>query len=313
MAPFHVVVTDPLVPSVDVEREIITTAGGTLGLAGGDRAQVLDAARFADALLNTYFVLDRPAIENLERCRIIARYGIGVDNVDLDAASEHGIVVTNVPDYCVEEVAVHALALMLAHLRRVPLGDEIVKRGSWGADTLGPIRRVSTLTVGIVGFGKIARRFAELLRPFGCTVLVADPYVKVVDEHVRSVDLGTLLSSSDVVSLHCPLTPETRGLIDATALASMHDGAMLINVARGGLVVTEDVLAALRSGKLGAAALDTFEHEPPDAAAFRDVPHLLASPHSAFYSLEAIDESRRKAARQVVSLFNGEPLDYRVR
>jgi D-3-phosphoglycerate dehydrogenase len=295
-----------------VEREVITAAGGELEMASGDRATVLGAARTADALLNTYFVLDRSAIEQLERCRIIARYGIGVDNVDLKAARERGIAVTNVPDYCIEEVASHALGLTLALVRRVKLADAMVGRGGWGADKLGTVHRLSALVVGIVGFGRIARRFAQLIAPFGCTVLVADPYLEEVGEGLHLVTLAELLERCDVVSLHCPLTDETRAMIDAAALATMRDGAVLVNVARGGLVVTDDVLAALESGKLSGAGLDTFDREPPDAARLRGVPNLISTPHSAFYSLEAIEESRRKAATQVAKLFSGQPLDYRV-
>ncbi len=195
-------------------------------------------------------MLDRPAIEQLERCRIIARYGIGVDNVDLEAAREQAIAVTNVPDYCIEEVASQALGLVLCLVRKMKAGDLLVQAGDWGASKLGEVRRLSTLTIGLVGYGRIARRLSHLLAPFGCAILVADPYVDSVSPGCTLVPLAELLARSDVVSLHCPLTDETRGLIDAAALASMRDGAVLINVARGGLVVTADVLAALESGKL---------------------------------------------------------------
>ena len=195
---------------------------------------MLAAARRADALLNTYFVLDRPAIKQLERCRIIARYGIGVDNVDLGAAAEQAIVVTNVPDYCIEEVASQALGLVLALVRKLKAGDLLVQGGGWGANKLGEVRRMSTLTVGLVGYGRIARRLAQLLAPFECAVIVADPYVADAGPGGQLVTVAELLARSDVVSLHCPLTDETRGMIDASAIASMRDGAVLVNVAAWG-------------------------------------------------------------------------------
>ena len=312
MSSFRVVVTDPLVPDVDVERQIIGAAGGELEVASGDRAAVIDAARHGDALLNTYFPLGADVLGQLGRCRIVARYGIGIDNVDLAAANRMGIAVTNVPDYCVEEVATHALALALGLVRRIKAADGLVAAGSWGADKLGAVRRFSTLTVGLVGYGKIARRLGELIAPFGCPVLVSDPYVTSAGAGQRLVSLSELLATADIVSLHCPLTGETRGMVNAATIASMRDGAILINVARGGLVVTADVLAALGSGKLSGAGLDTFDTEPPVAAELSAVPNLIATPHSGYYSVEAVNESKRKAATQIAKLFRGESLDYRV-
>lgn len=312
MSSFRVVVTDPLVPDVDVERQIIEAAGGEVEVASGDAAAVVDASRRGDALLNCYFPLSGEVIEQLGRCRIVARYGIGVDNVDLAAASRKGIAVTNVPDYCVEEVATHALALALDLVRRIKPGDGLVGAGSWGADKLGAVHRFSSLTVGLVGYGKIARRLGELIAPFGGQTLVYDPYVTTVSDGHRLVSLPELLAASDIVSLHCPLTDQTRGMMNADTIAMMRDGAVLINVARGGLVVTADVLAALAAGKLSGAGLDTFDREPPDAGALSAVPNLIATPHSGYYSVEAVNESKRKAASQIVKLFRGEPLDYRV-
>lgn len=312
MSSFRVVVTDPLVPSVEVERQIIGAAGGELEVASGDDAAVIDASRHADALLNTYFPVDAKMIGQLERCRIVARYGIGVDNVDLSAAARRGVAVTNVPDYCVEEVATHALALALSLVRHLKPADELVAAGGWGAGKLGAVHRFSTLTFGLVGYGRIARRLGELLAPFGCPVLVADPYLSRPSHGHRLVSLPELLAGSDVVSLHCPLTNETRAMVNASTIAAMRDGAILINAARGGLVVTADVLAALQAGKLAGAGLDTFDHEPPGAERLSGVPNLIATPHSGYYSVEAVSESKRKAATQIVKFFRGEPLDYQV-
>lgn len=313
MRPFKVVVTDPLASDVEVELGLIVSAGGTLEVPGGGREEILAAARDADGILNTYFALDRTAIEGLERCRIIARYGIGVDNVDLAAARRAGIAVTNVPDYCVDEVATHAMAYILALVRRLKRSDELVRDGQWGAGSLGPIHRLSALTVGLVGYGRIARRLGELLAPFGCPILVSDPYVATVASGEELVSLPELFERSDIVSLHCPLTDETRGMVNASTLAQMRNGAFLVNVARGPVVVLDDLIGALVSGKLAGAALDTFDPEPPPAVALASVPGLLTSPHSAYYSSEAVQESRQKAASQIVkAIATGEPLDYLV-
>jgi D-3-phosphoglycerate dehydrogenase len=307
---FRVVVTDQVFPDLDVEREVLGAAGGVVEVAGDD---VLAAIRWADAVLNTYFPLDAASIATLQRCRIIARYGIGVDNVDLTAAKRAGIAVTNVPDYCVEEVAAHTTALLLALLRRLPQGDAAVRAGRWGVGEVGEIHRLSTLTVGLLGYGRIARRVAHIVAALGANVIAHDPYVSTEGSvPARMVGLTELLGTSDVVCVHCPLTPQTRGLIDARALAAMKPGAFLVNTSRGLIVVLDDVLAALGSGHLGGAGLDVFDTEPPDAQRLTGVPNLVLTPHAAFYSEEAIAESQRKAAQQVVKAIRGEPLDYRV-
>ncbi len=313
MTPFKVVVTDALASDVEVERDLIAAAGGVIEVPVGSRDDILAAARDADGILNTYFALDRSAIGALARCRIIARYGIGVDNVDITAAAEAGIAVTNVPDYCVEEVATHALAYVLALVRRMKRADDLVRGGQWGVGHLGSIHRMSSLTVGLVGYGKIARRLRELIAPFRCSVLVFDPYVREVADTEELVALPELLGRSDIVSLHCPLTDETRNMVNASTLAQMRDGAFVVNVSRGPLIVLDDLVEALRSGKLGGAGLDTFAVEPPPSAVLSAVPGLITSPHSAYYSSEAVQESRQKAASQVIkALVTGEPLDYRV-
>lgn len=310
MATYRVVVTDQVFPDVDVERGLLAEVDAELTVAAGERADVLASARDADALLNTYFGFDAKSIAELERCRIIARYGIGVDNIDLDAAGAAGVAVTNVPDYCVEEVATHTIGLMLALVRRIPEGDAIVRAGRWGIGDLGVVHRFSGLTVGLVGYGRIAREVAKLVRALGAQVVAYDPYVTAPDERLVSID--ELLGTSDVVCVHCPLTEDTRGLIDARALAAMKADAVLVNTSRGPVVVLDDVLHALRERRLAGAALDVFDTEPPPAARLNDVPNLLTTPHSAFYSRESIRESQHKAASQVVKALRGEPLDYQV-
>ena len=310
MAKWRVVVTDQVFPNVDVERELLAQIDADLEVASSPQ-EALELARGADALLNTYMSFDAETLASLESVKAIARYGIGVDNIDLEAAREANIVVTNVPDYCVEEVATQAVALMLALLRKLPQSHDKVLAGGWGLDGLRPMRRISELTVGLVGFGRIARNVHAYLAPMGARFLVHDPFVTEA-EGVELVELDQLLTDSDAISLHAPLLPSTRGMIANAQLDQMRDDAVLVNTSRGPLVVLDDVLQALRDGRLGGAGLDVFEIEPPPADRLAGVPNLIASPHTAFYSDAAVRESQTKAANQIISVLTGGTPDYQV-
>ena len=303
---YRVVVTDQVFPDVDTERALLSEIGASLEVATGDRDAVLAVARDADALLNTYLPLDADFVAALERCKVIARYGIGVDNVALDAARDRGIVVTNVPDYCVEEVAAHTLALLLSLLRKLPESQASLAAGGWGVDAIRPVRRLSETTVGLVGIGRIGGLVARWLQALGVRVVAHDPFVARHDT-IALLGLDELLATADAVCLHCPLTPENRGLIGAAQLAAMKSDAVLVNTSRGPLVVLADLLDALRAGTIRGAALDVYEVEPPDASQLVGVPGLIATPHTAFYSESALAESQRKAATQVRKVLTGEP------
>jgi D-3-phosphoglycerate dehydrogenase len=309
---YKVVVSDQVFPTVDLERELLAGIDAELRVAQGPIEQVLEMAADADAILNTYLPWDGPAIDQLTKCKIIARYGIGYDNVDLEAAAARDIVVTNVPDYSVEEVATHALALILGLIRKLNAADQKVRNGGWGLDGLRPIRRLSTMTVGLVGYGRIGRRIAAPLEALGAAIIAYDPYLSPADDLPPLVSLEELLSRADLVSLHLPLTPETRGMIDESALAGMKPGAILVNTSRGPLVELEAVVQALESGHLAGAGLDVFDIEPLDPVRIEGVPNLVATPHMAYYSEEALQESQRKATTQVIKVLTGEPPDYRV-
>jgi len=310
---FRVVVSDQVFPSVEVERRILAEIDAELHVADGTPAGVVTVGRNADAILNTYLPFDEALIRQLARCRIIARYGIGVDNLDLAAATRAGITVTNVPDYSVEEVAAHTLALILALVRKLPQADARVRAGGWGLDGLRPITRVSHLSFGLVGFGRIGQRVARALDAMGATIRVHDPFLTPRDNLPPLVDLDELVVASDVISIHAPLTPDTRGLFDAQRIAAMRPRSILINTSRGGLVVLDAVLDALRRGHLGGAGLDVFEKEPVEADRLAGVPNLLVTPHIAYYSEESLAESQRKAATQVVKVLTGVPPDYPVK
>lgn len=314
-AAWRVCLTDQVFPEVTIERELLAAAGAELVVARGFPADIVMQAREADGLLNTYLPLGAAEIAQLSRCRVISRYGIGTDNIDIAAAELAGIVVTNVPDYCVEEVAAHTVALILSLVRRIPDGSERVRQGGWGLDGLRPIERISETTLGLVGFGRIGQRVARVARELGFRLLAYDPLIDVnsagADLGVVAAEFRDLLRRSDVVSLHLPLTPQTRGVVDAAALSLMRPHTVLINTSRGGLVDLAALVKALRAGSLRGAGLDVLPSEPP-VDSYADVPGLLITPHVAYYSEAAIRESQRKAATQVVKVLTGQVPDYRV-
>lgn len=311
MATFKVVVSDQVFPTVDLERRLLGAIDAELVVADGTREDALAKGADAHAILNTYLSWDAEAISALENCQIIARYGIGVDNVDLDAARRAGIVVTNVPDYCVEEVATHAAGLIITKIRKIDEGAAKVRAGRW-TEKIGGIRRLSELTVGLIGFGRISRKLAEILGAIGMTIIVHDPYIDPAPSLPEMVELDDLLARSDVVSLHAPLLPSTTRMISTEALAKMKSDAILVNTSRGGLVDTDAVFDALRNGTIGGAALDVLETEPIDPAKLEGVPNLIVTPHMAYLSESALEESQTKATNQVIAVLTGGEPDYDV-
>jgi D-3-phosphoglycerate dehydrogenase len=305
-------VTDQVFPDVEVERKVLQEIDADLVVADGTREGALELALDADALLNCYMPLDGDFIRSLKKAKIVARYGIGTDNVDLAAAADSDVVVTNVPDYCVEEVATHALTLILALIRRLPESQAFLMERGWGVDAIRPVSRFSDLTVGLLGYGRIARHLGVAAKALGATLITHDPFITETSDGTEVVSFEELLARSDVLSLHCPLTPETRGIIDTNALQQLPESAVIVNTSRGPLVKLADLIEALRSGRLRGAGLDVFEVEPPDPEQLRDVPGLIATPHTAFYSEASLRESQLKAATQVVKVFRGEKPDYPV-
>jgi D-3-phosphoglycerate dehydrogenase len=317
MARFKVVVTDYVFPSLHIEQEVLGAIGADLvALQVTSEEEIVEVAEDADALLVCYAAVTRRVVEGLRRCRIIARYGIGVDNVAVDAAAERGIVVTNVPDYCIEEVSDHALALLLACARRVVYLDRKVRRGRWEAKDAVPIFRLRGQVLGLVGFGKIPRNLAGKAKALGLEVIAYDPYVDAADmqaKGVEKVELETLLRRADFVSIHTPLTAETRGLIGEVQLRMMKPTAYLINTARGPIVMESALVRALQERWIAGAALDVLEVEPPS----RDHPlfaldNVVLTPHVGFYSEESLRELQRKAAEEVARVLTGQPPRYPV-
>lgn len=313
-----VVVTDHVFPNLDQEREILAAAGHELRYEGDAHTpeEVRAVVAGADGVLNCYAPVPADVIGSMQGCRIIARYGIGLDTIDIHAATERDIVVTNVPDYCIDEVSDHALALILALGRGVVRLDRSVRSGTWNPMVARPLHRIRGRSLGLVGFGRIARRLAEKAVPIGFRILATDPYVPpeaIEAAGAKAMDLHTLITSSDVVSVHAPLTEESRHLIGAPELRAMRTGAFLVNTSRGPLVDLDAVRAALDAGHLGGVALDVLEREPPDAAdPLFERPDVIVTPHAAFYSEESMSEQQRKAAEQVAVALRGEMPPYAV-
>jgi D-3-phosphoglycerate dehydrogenase len=313
-----VAVTDHVFGNLDVERDLLERAGLELRFEGNARTadEVRATTAGAVGVLNCYAPMPAEVIEALDRCRVIARYGIGIDTIDLAAATAQGIVVTNVPDYCIDEVSDHALALILSLVRGVVRLDRSVHAGGWTPTEARPLHRIAGRTLGLVGFGRIARRLAIKAAALGFRVVASDPFVParaMEDAGVGHRDLDALLTESDVVSLHAPLTDETRRLIGAPQLARMKPGAFLVNTSRGPLVDTAALREALTAGSLAGAGLDVLETEPPDPGdPLLGRPDVVVTPHASFYSEESVAELQRKAAEQVVAALAGERPAYAV-
>lgn len=274
--------------------------------------EVLARAATADGiLLGARFKLDRERIEQLQRCRVVVRYGVGVDNVDLETASACGIVVSYVPDYCVEEVSNHAIALLLALHRQLSSYNQQARSGRIGIDSARPIPRLSGLALGIVGFGRIGRAVARKAQAFGLHVLAFDPVIgagAMERANVEPAALDELLARADAVSLHVPLSNQTCGLLGAERLAEMKPGSLLINVGRGGLVDEAALADALRSGHLGGAGLDVTTLEPlPAGHPLLALPNVILTPHVAWYSTGAQRELQTKAAEEIGRVLSGMP------
>jgi D-3-phosphoglycerate dehydrogenase / 2-oxoglutarate reductase len=318
MARVLIAVTDSPFPSLDPAKAALARVDPELRMAKSASADdILAAARDADAVLVTYAKLPGELLRELKRCKAIGRFGLGVDNIDIPAAAALGITVTYVPDYCMQEVSDHAMALLLSLVRKVPLSNKLVQSGRWEVPPIVPIHRLSGRVLGLVGFGNIPRALAPKAKAFGLRVVTHDPYADaevLAKAGVEGVGFDQLLGMSDFVSIHAPLMPATRGLFNAGVFAKMKPGAFLVNTARGPLVDEDGLIAALDSGHLGGAALDVVTTEPlaKDSRLLgRD--NVILTPHTAFYSVEALNELQTKCAADVARVLSGEPPVYPVK
>jgi len=305
-----VAVADSVFPNLDPARAVLSKIGAELRLAVKPTPDsIMQVARDADAVLVTYAKITAEMIQQMPRCRIIARFGIGVDNVDVAAASDRGIVVTRVPDYCIDEVSNHTMALLLALARKIPFANSRAHAGRWEMSAVVPIHRLRGKILGLVGFGRIPQLVAPKARAFGLRVVAYDPYVPqeiTTAADVERVDLAELVKISDHVSIHTPLMPETQGLFNANVFCQMKPTAYLINTARGPIVDETALAHALDAGQLAGAALDVLSQEPPVASPLFGRDNVILTPHMSFYSVESLVELQTKAAEEVVRVLTGQ-------
>ncbi|MDD5017412.1 MAG: C-terminal binding protein [Eubacteriales bacterium] len=314
---YNVVMTDDRHVDYEIERAILAEIGALLTICNCHTPdEVLVACHDADGILLNMAPMPRSVVEDLERCKVISRYGVGYDNVDVDACTEKGIQLTNVPDYCAEDVSDHALALLFSCLRQTALRDRLIRQGQWNIQSAASVR-LKGKTLGVLGAGRIARVLIGKVSGFGFgKILVYDPYVPaeaIAACGAEKAELETVLREADIVSLHMPVTIETRGIINQKTLAIMKPSAILINSARGPLVEDTALIAALKNGGIAFAGLDTHNHEPLKAdSEYLMLENVVLTDHTAYNTAEAVVELKTKSAQNIVRALCGEPPVYPV-
>ena len=312
---WKVLITDYVWPSTDPERAVLEAGGAEVVVApDGNEDTLVGLARDVDAIMTCFAQVTENVVRAAERCKVIGRFGVGVDNIAVSTATELGIAVTYVPDYCVDEVSDHVMALLHAWNRKIVLFDRSVKERGWGSQPLTMrMMRLRGKTIGIVGFGRIGQAVASKARAFGMNVLAADPFIDsstVANLGGSLVELDQLLSQSDFVSLHTPLSDETRNLIGPQELAAMKQEAFLINAARGPLIDEEALFDALANGDIAGAGLDVMvDNVPSQEHPLLALDNVIITPHVAFFSQESTLELEQRAATEVVRVIHGEMPD----
>ena len=312
-----VVVTDHEFADLAPERAVIEAAGFRLiDAQAASPEELIRACADADALLNQYQQITPAVIGSLTRCRIISRYGIGLNTIDIPAATAAGIAVANVPDGSLDDVSDHAIAMLLALSRGLGAYDRAIRAGRWDYTAAGPLYRLRGRTLGLLGFGQIPQRVATKAQAFGLRIIAHDPFMdpaRAAALDVELVEADRLYADSDAVSVHVPLIPSTQGSVDRAAFALMRPHAVLINTSRGPVVDEDALIEALEQGRIAGAGLDVFAHEPlASDSPLRRSERVLLSPHAAWYSEDSEQEIRTKAAQNVVQALRGEPVTYQV-
>ncbi|MBM4277335.1 MAG: C-terminal binding protein [Deltaproteobacteria bacterium] len=304
---YQVVITDCDHGSIEEEKEVFARIGAELILAQvREEDEVIRACKDADGLLNQYALLTRKVLEHLPKCKVVARYGVGVDSVDLKAATDLGIIVANVPDYCIDEVSDHAIALILSLVRKTAFFNAKIKTGQWDFRSGIPIRRIKGKTLGLIGSGKIGLEVAKKLSSFGVRAIAFDPYLKTGPQGIELKDFDAVLKESDFISIHCPLNDSTRHLIGEKEFKRMEKKPLLINTSRGPIIDEKALIHALQEGLITGAGLDVLEKEPPDSVnPMLAMENVILSPHVGFYSEESISELKRRTAKNVSDVLTG--------
>ena len=313
-----VVVTDSPFPSLDPAKKALEDANAEVVQApSSSEEDIIKAAENADAILVTYAKLNENILRSLKNCKAIGRFGIGVDNIDLKVAGELGISVNYVPDYCLDEVSDQAMAMIISMARKIPQSNKLVQSGRWEMPAVVPMYRLRGKTVGLIGFGNIPRLMTPKAQAFGFNVIAADPYApkELFEKYgVESVSMDELYERSDFISVHAPLLPETKGLVNKDAFKKMKDTAIIVNTARGPLINEKDLIEALDKNEIGGAGLDVVETEPlPKNSPLIGRDNVILAPHTAFYSVEALEELQTKAASDVARVLNGEEPVYPIK
>lgn len=306
-ARWRVLLTDRAWPDSSIEREILKAVDAeVVESPATDEATLARLAADVDAIGTNWAQVTTKVIEQSPRCRIVSRFGIGLDNISVETATKRRIPVTNVPDYCVTEVAEHTLALLLAAARNIGYFQLHTKSGEYKLSAAPPMRRLAGQTLGLIGLGRIGTAVAERARAFGLRIIAHTASGRSRDANVQMVALDELLRTSDYISLHAPATPETQNLIGLTQLQLMKPTAWIINTSRGALINPDALWTALQHNRIAGAALDVFKPEPPDLSLplYRDE-RVIITPHAAFVSVESVNELRHRAATQIATALSG--------
>jgi len=318
-----VVITDYDFGDIDVERNLLEPIGAeVIGLQSKNEEELFEAATDCAAMINQYARVGAPTIRHMEQCEVIARYGVGVDIVDVDAATEKGILVTNVRDYCIEEVADHAIGMWLSLARKLPEYDRATHDGIWQWKTGKPIHRIRGRTMGVVSFGKIGQAISTRAKAFGVTVIAYDPFLpaEVAAAHgVELVSKSELIARSDYFLMQAPMTPDTHHFLSDAEFLAMKQGAIVVNTGRGPTIDNQALFRALTEGHIGGAALDDTEEEPAKRAGWSPSenplftqPNVMVTPHAAYYSEESILTARETAAMEVARVLTKQEPKFRV-
>lgn len=306
-----VVITDYWYESLELERKIIGDSGFCLeDYHCKEESRLIEITKEADIVICQFAPISKTVINGMERCKAIIRYAIGVDNIDVDTATKKGIYVCNVPDYGIDEVSNHTIALLLALVRKLKLMSKSVSEGNWDYSIGKPMFRTYGATLGVIGLGRIPSLVVKKLQGFDMRMVCYDPYVgteRAEQMGVELVDLDTLLKTSDFITVNCPLNNETRHMIDAKAFAKMKSTAIIVNTARGGVICEKDLIEALQSGRIAAAGIDVVEKEPISIGnPLLAMDNVIVTPHMAWYTEEAVQTLQRMVAEEAVRILNGQ-------
>ena len=304
---FKVVITECDHGSIEEEKTEFGRIGAELIFAQvKGEEELIRVCKDADGLLIQYALLTREVLQQLPKCKVIARYGVGVDSIDLRAATDLGIIVANVPDYCVDEVADQAVSMILALIRKTVFFDQKVKSNEWDFRQGRPIHRIKGKTLGLIGSGRIGLGVAKRISAFGVRVMAFDPYLQKPPGGIELMDFDTVLKESDFISIHCPLNESTRHLLGEKEFQKMGKKPLIINTSRGPIIDEMALIGALTKGQVSGAGLDVLEKEPPDPQnPLLKMENVIITPHTSFYSEESISELKRRTAENVSAVLLG--------